>query len=284
VLYLMVPDPQRASASFEPAFRKENVQRRSLAVIGHELQHLINASRRLHVNRAATWEEMWLNEGLSHVFEEMLFFQASGLAARSNLNESILQDPGTRALFEEYQLDNFERLILYMQNTFSTSLMAGNTLSMRGAAWSFLRYAADRRGGSERDTWYALVNSTSSGVDNLRRVLGQDPHAWSHDWAVSLYTDSYVSPTEARFQQPSWHLRSIVPASRMLLGQVNATYPLAVGFLRSSANDPIRLSLQSGAATFHRFAVQPGTVAAIRATSGNLQGPTKLRLALVRTR
>ena len=37
------------------------------------------------------FEETWLNEGLSHIAEELLFYRESKLAPRSNLNLSALQ-------------------------------------------------------------------------------------------------------------------------------------------------------------------------------------------------
>jgi hypothetical protein len=282
ILYLMVPDPQRGIN--ERSFRKDNVERRTVAVMGHELQHLINASRRLYVNRATVWEEMWLNEGLSHAMEEMLFYRETGLLPRGNHGAEILAAHG-RA-FEEYQIDNFERTILYLMNPATNSVMAGNTLAMRGAAWSFLRYAADRRTGAERDFWFQLVNSRTFGIANLKNALGTEPLSWIHDWTVSLFSDDHVVTPDSRFQQPSWNYRSIVPASRILLGQANSSYPLTTGFLRptTTGQSPIVLSLHSGGATYHRFGVNAGQVAAIRTTSGGLQAPSKLKLALIRTR
>jgi hypothetical protein len=282
ILYLMVPDPQRGNS--ERAFQKQNVARRTVAVIGHELQHLINASRRLHVNRSPIWEEVWLNEGLSHIMEELLFYRVTGLPVRANHGAEIL-GAHTRS-FEEYQIDNFERLIQYLASTRNNSLMAGNTLALRGAAWSFLRYAADRRGGSERDFWFALANSKTSGMPNLKAVLGPDTPAWQHDWAVGLFADDHVA-TEARFQHAGWNLRSIVPATRMMIGHSNPGYPLTPSFLRSTTSEPLQpevVALHAGGATFHNFAINPGSQAAIRVSSGGLQAPSKVRVALVRTK
>ncbi|CAN5666588.1 hypothetical protein BH23GEM6_BH23GEM6_20650 [soil metagenome] len=289
MLYLMVPDPQRASS--EPAFSKENVSRRTLSVIGHELQHLINSSRRLHVNKAQVWEEVWLNEGLSHIAEELLFFRVSGLAPRANHGPEILQTH--RRTFEEYQLDNFERTIQYMNNPALHSFMAsGNTadrgnLPMRGATWSFLRYAADRRGGNERDLWFGLLNSKTSGIANIREVMATDPLSWAHDWTVSLFTDDHLTTADSRFQQPSWNYRTMVPASRVMLGHTSTAYPLTPVFLRSSTSEPIQpvtVSLQSGGAAYYRFRVNSLDRAAVRVTSGGLQAPSKLKVALIRTR
>jgi hypothetical protein len=280
ILYLMVPDAQRGVN--ERSFRKENVERRTLAVMGHELQHLINASRRLHVNKALVWEEIWLNEGLSHAMEELLFYRVTGLTPRSNLDGTILQDAARRRAFEEYQLDNFERLVQYLANTQSHSIMGGSDLPMRGAAWSFLRYAADRQGGAERDFWFRLVNSRTSGAANLREVLGEDPSTWVQDWTVALFADDFVPGLETRFQLRSWNHRSIVPAARALIGHFNTSYPLSPMMLNAANTQTVRL--HSGGAAYFRFAVPAEQQGAVRLTSGGLQAPSKLRVAVMRTR
>src|SRR5205085_1524049 len=76
MFYVMVPDPSRGGA-----FTKTNVASEVYGTLAHEYQHLINASRRMYVNTAATdFEETWLDEGLAHEAEELLFYRVSGLA------------------------------------------------------------------------------------------------------------------------------------------------------------------------------------------------------------
>ncbi|MDQ3950350.1 MAG: Ig-like domain-containing protein, partial [Gemmatimonadota bacterium] len=58
----------------------------TIGTLAHEYQHLINAGRRAYVNNAvADDEEVWLNEGLSHIAEELVFYRASGTAPRQNI-------------------------------------------------------------------------------------------------------------------------------------------------------------------------------------------------------
>src|SRR4029079_8642217 len=77
MFYLLVPDP---TGTINGNVRtKTAVTQSSIAVVAHEYQHLINAARRLYVNDADDFEEVWLNEGLSHIAEELLFYRTSGL-------------------------------------------------------------------------------------------------------------------------------------------------------------------------------------------------------------
>ena len=49
----------------------------------HEFQHLINASRRYYVTPdLVDTEEAWLNEGMSHIAEEILYMHVAGLGQR----------------------------------------------------------------------------------------------------------------------------------------------------------------------------------------------------------
>ena len=72
-----------------------DVRQSTGGVRGHEFQHLISASRRLYVNDASEFEETWLNEGLSHIAEELLFYSASGLAPRQNITLAQLTNSST---------------------------------------------------------------------------------------------------------------------------------------------------------------------------------------------
>src|SRR5205807_6994145 len=65
---------------------KPVVAARIVETMSHEFQHLINAARRLCINKsAAISEERWLNEGLSHIAEELTFYKESGLSPRQNI-------------------------------------------------------------------------------------------------------------------------------------------------------------------------------------------------------
>ena len=90
----------------------------SLGTIAHEFQHLINASRRLYVVETTHWnEETWLNEALSHVAEEVMFYRASGLAPRQNIGLDQIQPSGRASTaFGTYMDQNIRRYQRYLED------------------------------------------------------------------------------------------------------------------------------------------------------------------------
>jgi hypothetical protein len=209
MFYLIVPDP---NGTINGNIRtKAEVQQLTIGVTAHEYQHLINAARRIYVNTAASaFEEVWLNEGLSHIAEELLYYRVTGLAPRQNLDGTTIA--ATQALanvFNAYAIANIDRYELFLDNPLINSPYADNdSLATRGATWNFLRYAADRQGTSDGAVWRQLVNSTTTGFQNLTNVLGANIMDQFRDWSVSIYTDDRAA-TSATYQEPSWNFRSV---------------------------------------------------------------------------
>ncbi|HEU0015108.1 MAG TPA: Ig-like domain-containing protein [Longimicrobium sp.] len=274
IFYMLVPDPTGVvNGNVRPL---EYVQRTTLATVGHEFQHLISASRRLYVVPGVDdeeWaEETFLNEGLSHIAEELLFHRVSGLQARANLDAADLPS-GSRArtAFDAYQQQNYRRFEYWLRNPEKQSPYAANdSLGTRGAIWDFLRYAADRRGDPERGLWMTLVNNDRVGLANLEFALGTDPRPWIRDWAVAGYTDDAVATVPA-LQKPSWDHRSLY-----------ASYPLLVRTLSSGTTASVQLV--SGGSSFLRAGVQAGQRASLEVTSAGAVPPATFFLTLVRTR
>jgi hypothetical protein len=174
--------------------------------------------------------------------------------------------------FNNDAISNFSRLESYLGSPSSNSPFADNDdLATRGATWSFLRYAADHTGSDDGTTWYQLVNSTTTGIANLEQVFGTGLPALARDWATSVFADD-VASTDARYQQPSWNLRSIFGAL-----ESNGAYPLVTTTLGTS---PMTLSVDGGSATYLRFAVSAGQTATVQLSTL----PSNLQLTLVRTR
>jgi hypothetical protein len=273
MFYLLVPDPTGVVNGNR--FTKDNVTSSAIATVGHEYQHLINASRRMYVNTAATdFEETWLDEGLAHVAEELLFLAKTGLASRANIDATLLRSSAAYVdAFNDEAISNFSRLGRYLAAPTSNSPFADNDdLGTRGATWSFLRYAADHTGSGDGTTWSQLVNSTTTGITNLTTVFGSNLTSLARDWATSLFADD-LATTDARYQQPTWNFRSIYAAL-----QSNATYPLATTALGASSSTTV--NVQSGSAAYLRFSVAAGQTATIQWNTL----PSALQLTLVRTR
>jgi hypothetical protein len=273
MFYMPVPDP---SSTINGKYtNKVNVARGTLATLVHEFQHLINAGRRMYVNNASTFEEVWLNEGLSHVAEELLYYRMSGNPARTNIDLPLVQSSQAQLdAINTFQLDNLGRLSSYMVSPETNSPFAQNdNLETRGAIWQLLRYSADMKGGTEQATWSALVNSTTSGQANFNAVFG-NIITMSRDWAVAQFTDDAGLGVPATNTNPSWNNRSILPAINQ------GKFPLLT---RPLLGTPLNIALGGGGASYLRFSVAANAPATIGATSSGQAVPAAVDFILVRT-
>jgi hypothetical protein len=277
MFYMLVPDPSRGSTG---PFTRASVRESTVGVLGHEFQHLINASHKIR-NNAENFEEVWLNEGLSHIAEELLFYSASGLAPESNISFNQLVSSQARVdAVNAYQLDNFGRLLEHIETPETSSPYATNDdLSTRGAIWQLLRYAADRSTTPQQTIWRDLARSRELGRTNFTAVLG-DFFALARDWAVAQYTDDGISPLATEYQHPSWHYRSIMP--RLVNQQTPPPYPLRTRSL--VAGTPLSLTLNGGGAAYVRFGVAAGATAVITPTSSGAAPPATVSFTVVRTK
>jgi hypothetical protein len=268
MFYLMVPDP---SGTLGNTYSKSFVQGIVPALLAHEYQHLVNASRRLNVNTTASdHEDTWLDEGLSHSSEELLFYHQTGLAPRSNLGPSTIR--GNSAYVQAFNSDvagNFGSLIDFLQSPSANSPYADNdSLSTRGAMWSFLRYAVDRHGSTDNNTWFELTNSVTTGRGTLTSVFGSDVPGMFRDWGISLVGDD-VPGSDANYQQKSWQYHSLIAAL-----QNNGTYPLKLTALTSGVSSSV--TLVPGGASYYPFGVS-GSSATFTWT-----GSTETMVAVIR--
>lgn len=290
MFYLLVPDPNGTVNGNQRS--KESVTLLNINTIAHELQHLINTSRRLYINTGATVaEQTWLDEGLSHIAEELLYFRVAGFTSRQNLNLRAVTLSQTRAdQFRNYASQNFARFYRYLTSPETTSPYAPNdSLSTRGAIWNFLRYAAGRQGASGEDAFlHALVNSRTTGVANLQNVLaGSQFVDYLLDWTVALIADDYSAATTAalgeRYTIPAWNFRDIFPG--LIYGGGGAqlgVYPIATRSL--AHNVPQSLTLAGGTSSYLRFSVAADSRALISVRSSGSPLPPFMRYAVVRLR
>jgi hypothetical protein len=271
LFYLAVPDPN-ALVNGNTNFTKAFISRLAVSTTAHEFQHLINAARRLYVNTSATdFEVVWLNEGLSHIAEELLFLTESGLAPRADIDSlKIRSSSNTLAAFNNDEGANFLRYAKYLPRTATSSPYApDDSLWTRAATYTFLRFAADHRGTSDSDTWFKLVNSTTTGIDNLKNVFGTGLPAIFRDWAVSQIADN-VQNVNSEWQEPSWNWRSVFIASTL------KSYPLST--VTVSDNTPLTVTLNGGGAAYVRFVVPAGQVGSVKWTTQS----TAIAMSLVR--
>ncbi len=285
LFYMLAPDP---AGSVNGNVRTADFVRGvTLGTLAHEYAHLVNASRRMLVN--TPWngqlEEVWLDEGLAHVAEELMFYQASGLAPRGDVEAADLAGSArVRAAFFKYGEANVGRLRQWLLAPHAAGpFTAGDGLATRGSAWAFLRYAADRRGGAESAFWSALVNTGSTGLANLQAGLGTDPLPWFRDFSAAMYADNafgLVAPPAA-WDQPSWDFRGLYSILDFTGDGVADGYPLAVRNLANGVTDAIMLSAGGGAA-YARLGVPAGAFAGVTVRAGGVAPGATVRVAVVR--
>lgn len=274
IVYVRVPD-----GAFPPSSARLDV----VATFAHEFQHIINAGRRLFLNpNANPTEEVWLNEGLSHIAEELAFYRASGFSPRQNLGSQLT---GSQA-FLQFASRNFDRYYVFTSDPGSRSPVGltdlDDDIQTRGAVWSFLRFAADQRAASDETAlWQGLVNANSAGLQNLYDNLGTDARVLMRDWAISNFIDGLV-PIEGKYSQLSWNLREVpgfqAPSVLALVasGQTTPTTASTTVTLRALASEFVRFGVGSDQEAFVSAAGFPA--------SSNVPLPRNVLLALVRTK
>jgi hypothetical protein len=162
IVYLRAPDP-------DGEFGQETSVERAVEILksttSHEFQHLINAEQRfiLGNDQFADSEEVWLNEGLSHLAEEVVGFAVMGLSVRANLGlGAAVSDVDA---FNTYLIENFFNLGATASSddgcdgwmvdpetsiTINSPVLGDppgcGSLTMRGWSYLFLRWLGDHFG------------------------------------------------------------------------------------------------------------------------------------------
>ena len=209
LVYLLVPDP---TGQFSDRRGTSTVRRLSRGTLAHEFQHLINAATRI-LETGGPPEDLWLDEGLSHLAEEVVGYAVTGLGPGSNLTYAQAHvDPGA---FDAFFRQNFVRLSVYLDRPDSVSknspIQDDADLATRGATWSFLRWTLDQTATSatEAAVTRALVHTTETGVDNLASAVGASFDSLLPGWLLALYADDFVSGVDPAYQVASWDLRDV---------------------------------------------------------------------------
>lgn len=195
--YMLAPDP---FGTINQNVRTTGfVDSATTAVLAHEFEHIINSSRRLYVNNTPAFEEKWLDEGLAHEAEELLFYRESGLAPRSNLDFNAIRATQTvRLAYNSDMAGNGGRYRTYLNAPAQSSPYSVNdSLSTRGAAWSFLRYAVDRTNAT--DGFGAGNGQTVTGAGSLTLT----PGTTAGEYSLTVVNTSLQGGTAATYSLTS---------------------------------------------------------------------------------
>ncbi|WP_025411664.1 IPT/TIG domain-containing protein [Gemmatirosa kalamazoonensis] len=260
IYYSFVPDPGGERSC---PHRLGDVMALLPATFLHEFQHMISFNQHVLVRRGSV-EAVWLNEGLSHVAEELgaRYYDVRYPAPSGRTQTSALL-PDSAVPFLR---GNLENATLYLSSPTSHSVTAFRdfgTLEERGAAWLFLKWLGAQKG----DGVYArLVQTGLRSGQNVESAAGEPFASLFGDFALALYADSVpglpraaVSP---RYRTGTRPLRELLARGFGLSG-----YPLAL------RGQPLTGSLAfvnmvQGTATYFLLTVPAGGVT-VRLTGPN---------------
>jgi hypothetical protein len=195
IFYALVPD---VGGTRSCEHTKADVERVVPATFVHEFQHMISFGQHV-LARGGASEALWLNEGLSHIAEEL-----AGKTYEAKFPPPLGRtDPNQ--LFPDsaqgYLTPNMRNAQSFLQRPGTSSITAltgGGTLAERGGSWLFLRWLGDQKGES---IYGRLVQTGRTGVANIEDKANESFAGLFGDFATAIYTDSL--PGISRAQIPS---------------------------------------------------------------------------------
>lgn len=245
----------------------------------HEFQHMISFNQHRLI-RSGGQEETWLNEGLSHLAED--------LAGQLIPNESCPGSNSCRGLFATANVSNAHS---YWVDPTRYALVFGEsssgTLQERGAGALFTRWLLDQFGTGENGFGFtrALVGTNRIGQANLEAVTGQGFALLAGQWLMTSYVDDLPGFTEpsGKLAYATWDFRTVMnnPANS---GLFPGGYPLRPEVIITAASRTGELKGGSG----RYFLLRPGGQAKdllLSGSSGSRNQPDQellARLALIR--
>ncbi len=185
------------------------------STVVHEVKHI--ASNGAHiVNDAAAFEEIWLEEGMAMIAEEVWVRDAiyhttfrgnADYASTLRCDVRPVACPGNPPFVMYY---TFPLLYDFLDQAGSFSLF-GDGGTYYGTTWSFIRWSADRYASSEAGFLRAITQATNVfGIGNVARQTGAAEDQLLANWSLALYLDEHPATAanpDLKFQ--SWNMRDI---------------------------------------------------------------------------
>ncbi len=277
MFYMPVVDPAQVYNQYFKS--KDTVQTDAVGTLAHEMQHLINDTRRVYVNNAG-WEDVWMDEGLAHLAEEMLYYRVTGLQPKGHLTLSAVTNSQVLLnAINAFQVGNLSNYYDYISAPEMHAPYSPNdSLETRGAIWSLLRYALDQSPSAPTTYTRALVNTTLWGMANFNAVFGTAIPggllAAQRQMAIANFTDNSGVTVDAKYTFLSWNFRSVLTG----FGQ----FPLLTRAL--TPTKPAAFPIRGGGASYLRFGVGAGATGTITSSSGAAAVPATVELILIRTK
>jgi hypothetical protein len=196
VFYAIVPDPK---GSITCAFATSDVKQLVPVTFIHEFQHMISYYHHVLLGGGST-EVLWLNEGMSHLAEELggWHFLAQGDTTR--FSDFVLGD-----IYDAYR---------YLKGPSAYAALWGSgtgTLEERGGAWLFLRWVLDQYGDASQndyDLTRRLEETPLRGAANVEAATGDSMSQLLPQWFLANYvSDLPAFAAPGRMHYTSWSFR-----------------------------------------------------------------------------
>jgi hypothetical protein len=276
LFYALVPDPQ---ATFSCAHTIAAVEQLTPSTFIHEFQHMISFGQHALL-RDGSEEDPFLNEGLSHVAEELgSRFYENRFPPPTGRTDPDQAFPDSSQGFISGDLFNSYHFLLDPASTDTSDKASvsdwGNgdgTLVQRGGIWLFLRWLGDQQ---DSLVYGRLDQTTNTGVPNLEAASGVPFPTLFGEFALALYTDSL--PGVARTSIPS-QFRFTSRNLRALYGKQAernpSQFPLAfpIASLSLSVGSALQESMYPGTMDFFILSAPSSgndVVLAFKPTTGN---------------
>jgi hypothetical protein len=244
VFYALAPDP---NGTISCSLSTDLVRRLVPVTFIHEFQHMISYGQHV-LQRNGDSEVLWLNEGLSHIAEELgaLHFEAKG------------QD----TLFSRFAIGDLYNASLYLTNpdaVYVLPISGTGSLEERGAAWLFLRWLLDQYGPA---TTRRLLETSQVGATNVAAAAGVSFDRLLTQWFLANWVSDlpgFTAPAPLKYT--TWRFRTTYAGlNQSLPSRFPTPFPLqpqlfAPGFqfsgtLRSGSGDYMRVRQAPGAKGF----------------------------------
>ena len=257
IFYSLVPDP---NATFSCVHTSPNVEQLTPSTFIHEFQHMISFGQH-SIIRMGNDEDSWLNEGLSHVAEELgSRYYENRFPSPTGRTDPDQAFPDSSQGFITGDLFNSYHYLLDPASTDASDKASvsnwgtgDGTLVQRGAAWLFLRWLGDQQ---DSLVYGRLDQTLLTGVPNVEGAAGATFSTLFGEFALALYTDSLPGvprssiPSALRFT--SRNLRALYAKQHQRNG---GSFPLAFPILVHSfqAGDALNGSMFPGTMDYFRL-------------------------------
>ncbi|MFQ6046291.1 MAG: IPT/TIG domain-containing protein [Gemmatimonadales bacterium] len=271
VFYALTPDPSGSVGCAHTAARIEHLVPVTFI---HELQHMISYNQHVLI-RGGEREELWLNEALSHLAEELgaLHFLSFGDSAEfSRFAEGDLFDA------YRYLVNPGEQFVLFEDGT--------GTLAERGAVWLFVRWLVDQHGG---EITRRLTETGLRGAANVAAAAGEPFARLLAEWILANYVSDLPGFTApVRLRHLTWDLRLVFSKLHSSLPQkFQRPFPLEPLAFLGGAFD-VSGSLRAGSGDYYtvlQAPAEPGFTLRLTGPDGEpVEASVAARLNVIRIR